>query len=167
MEICCLGLPRVECRSHAYLSCLPCPPPQWIKSTTKDSLARGTTWQLYGELGGPPALHARCTHSAHTSRKSGAPLLLRRVFPTAAGRKPRVQRRRCCWVSLPEAGPHLPAGQDTVMLGQIPPDLEKAAATAKGVKKQLWSGALANLTGAGAASTTVYTKVGAGLGGGV
>ncbi|KAL4423479.1 hypothetical protein ABPG77_003612 [Micractinium sp. CCAP 211/92] len=68
----------------------------WIKSTIKDSLARGTTWQLYG--------------------------------------------------------------QDTVMLGQIPPDLEKAAATAKGAKKQLWSGALANLTGAGAASTTVYTK---------
>ncbi len=53
------------------------------------------------------------------------------------------------------------------MLGQIPPDLEKAAATAKGAKKQLWSGALANLTGSAAATTTVYTKVGAGLGGGV
>ncbi|KAL4437159.1 hypothetical protein ABPG75_004298 [Micractinium tetrahymenae] len=68
----------------------------WVRSTTKDSLARGTTWQLYG--------------------------------------------------------------QDTVMLGQLPPDLEKAAATAPRDKKQLWTGALANLTGPDAASTTVYTK---------
>lgn len=44
------------------------------------------------------------------------------------------------------------------MLGQLPPDLEKAAATAPRAKKQLWAGALANLTGPDAASTTVYTK---------
>ena len=44
------------------------------------------------------------------------------------------------------------------MLNQWAPDLEAAVAGAQGAKKQLWSAVLSNLTGAGQAATTVYTK---------
>lgn len=44
------------------------------------------------------------------------------------------------------------------MLDQWAPDLEAAAANAPPRQRQLWSAVLANLTGAGPATTTVYTK---------
>lgn len=110
--------------------------PQWIRATTKDSLAAGTTWQLYGALTDwCDVWHARCAQAQWQC----------------------ADAYNCC--HQPHAPPFcFPPGQGTVMLDQWAPDLEAAAAQAPPGKRQLWSAVLANLTGPGAATTTVYTK---------